>query len=123
VGYGLRQGWHNWSVRINQSLQYLFLNRQPIALMQFADPFNEQLRISEHALYAQDQWTVHRLTLNLGGRFDTFNSWVRAQNIAAGRAALWAPARSRRSMTFRPGRTLCPDSARRTTSSATEEPP
>jgi hypothetical protein len=91
VGYGLRQGWHNWSVRINQSLQYLFLGRTPIALMQFADPFNEQLRITEHALYAQDQWTMRRLTLNLGARFDTFNSRVLAQNIAAGR---FVPARS-----------------------------
>ena len=34
-------------------------------------------------LYAQDQWTIKRTTLNLGLRFDALNSYVPAQTYAA----------------------------------------
>src|SRR5262249_35054630 len=33
------EGWHNLGAHINQSLQYTFLNRVPISLNQYADPF------------------------------------------------------------------------------------
>ena len=36
-------------------------------------------------LYAQDQWTLKRLTANLGLRFDYFNAYVPAQTRPAGR--------------------------------------
>ena len=35
-------------------------------------------------LFAQDQWTIRRLTLNLGVRFDYFNAYVPAQHIGPG---------------------------------------
>jgi hypothetical protein len=35
-------------------------------------------------IFAQDQWTVRRLTLNLGVRFDYFNAYVPAQRIGEG---------------------------------------
>ena len=35
-------------------------------------------------LFAQDQWTIRRLTLNLGVRFDYFNAYVPAQHISQG---------------------------------------
>jgi hypothetical protein len=41
-------------------------------------------------LYAQDKWTLDRLTLNLGGRFDYLNASVPAQSNPAGR---FVPAR------------------------------
>ena len=41
-------------------------------------------------IFAQDQWTVKRLTLNLGVRYDYFRGSVPAQDIAANR---WLPAR------------------------------
>jgi hypothetical protein len=41
-------------------------------------------------LYAQDQWTLHRLTLNLGLRFEYLNEQVDPQDAAAGR---YVPAR------------------------------
>jgi len=34
-------------------------------------------------IYAQDQWRIDRLTLNLGLRFDYFNGWVPAQHVPA----------------------------------------
>src|SRR5204863_2111265 len=42
-------------------------------------------------LSGHDQWTVKRLTLNLGLRYDYFNAFVPAQNLAAGP---YVPARS-----------------------------
>jgi len=36
-------------------------------------------------LFAQDKWTVHRITLNLGLRYDYFSGSVPAQDIAANR--------------------------------------
>jgi hypothetical protein len=36
-------------------------------------------------LFAQDQWTIDRLALNLGARFDYFNAYVPAQTRPAGR--------------------------------------
>ena len=35
-------------------------------------------------LFAQDQWTIRRLTLNVGVRFDYFNAYVPAQHIGPG---------------------------------------
>ena len=37
---------------------------------------------AELGLFAQDQWTLQRLTLNLGLRFDYFNGYVPAQHVA-----------------------------------------
>ena len=42
-------------------------------------------------LFAQDQWTIERLTLNLGLRFDHLNGRVPALELPAGP---WVPARS-----------------------------
>ncbi len=38
----------------------------------------------DFGLFAQDRWTMNRLTLNLGVRFDWYNSSVPAQDLAAG---------------------------------------
>ncbi len=35
-------------------------------------------------VYVQDQWTLKRVTLNLGLRYDYFNAYVPAQNLSAG---------------------------------------
>src|SRR5262249_29514107 len=44
---------------------------------------DERLKASL-GLYAQDQWTIKRLTLNLGLRFDYLNAGVPATNLPAG---------------------------------------
>ncbi len=41
-------------------------------------------------VFFQDTWTINRLTLNLGGRYDTFNAMVPAQSAPAG---TWIQAR------------------------------
>ena len=80
---GLRMDYFN----INQSLSYTFLNPQtPSTLTQYATPgsSNQQLKL-KMGLYAQDQWTINRLTLSPGLRFDYLNAYVPAQTRAPGR--------------------------------------
>ena len=38
-----------------------------------------------YGLYVQDQWTMHRMTLNLGVRYDQYWAWVPDTDIPAGR--------------------------------------
>jgi hypothetical protein len=44
----------------------------------------EQKVKSDLGFFVQDTWTIDRLTLNVGGRFDHFNAEVPAQSAAAG---------------------------------------
>ena len=75
---------------INQDINYIFRNRVPQSIAQWTS-------IKDHAklrlnlgLFAQDQWTTGRLTLNLGVRFDSVNAQVQATHQDAGR---FVPAR------------------------------
>ena len=42
-------------------------------------------------IYAQDAWTMKRLTLNYGGRYDHFNSYVPAQDLGSNGLAAVRP--------------------------------
>jgi hypothetical protein len=59
----------------NYALRYIFFNGFPIQVMTVATPWDTHQRGSEAALYAQDRWTVKRLTMNLGLRFDQYKTW------------------------------------------------
>ena len=51
----------------------------------FATPLTlDAVMKANMGIFAQDQWTVRRLTLNLGVRFDYFNAYVPAQHISQG---------------------------------------
>ena len=52
---------------------------------QFATPRASFQNSFELGFYAQDQWTIDRLTLNLGVRYDHINAYVPAQTAPAGR--------------------------------------
>jgi hypothetical protein len=56
----------------------------PQSITEVAGPFQSQTNLSGVGLFAQDQWTLKRLTLNLGARFDQFKGVAPAQTIAAG---------------------------------------
>ena len=65
-------------------VQYTFNNGVPVALKQGAFPYHEEERLKLLlGLYGQDQWTIRRLTLNLGVRFDYLNAYVPAQTRPA----------------------------------------
>ena len=73
------------------NVSYRFLNGVPNGLTQYATPFFRQSRVkADLGMFVQDQWTVKRLTLNYGVRFDSFNGYVPAQQAPAGQ---YVPAR------------------------------
>lgn len=70
-----------------------FLNDTPESVIIRSTPIPESREImnADFGLYAQEAWTVKRLTLNVGARFDYFNAEVPALEAPAG---TWVPARS-----------------------------
>jgi hypothetical protein len=93
VGFTTQEAWHHAAYDdagpapgIGPGVvAYTFLNGLPASVTQYAEPvtFSERLKVNL-GLYVQDQWTVKRLTLNVGLRYDYFNAYVPAQNLAAG---------------------------------------
>jgi hypothetical protein len=101
VGFSTQEAWHHaWyddspqfgtTAGIGSGLTaYTFLNGPngtvvPASLTEFAEPisFSERLKMNL-GIYAQDQWTLKRLTLNYGIRYDYFNAFVPAQDLTAG---------------------------------------
>jgi carboxypeptidase family protein len=61
----------------------------PVSVTYYAYPRWTKNQGTKFAWYAQDQWTLRDLTLNLGIRVDTLHAWVPAQSKPAGR---WTPA-------------------------------
>jgi hypothetical protein len=69
---------------IDGNISYDLLNGTANRVWEYATPFAEFNRIkADLGLFAQDQWTVKRLTLNLGLRFDYFNGYVPKQTAPA----------------------------------------
>jgi hypothetical protein len=70
---------------------YTVRNGLPTLVTIFASPAVNNNRMVNLGLYTQDQWTLRKLTLNLGVRFDYLNAWDPAQSAAAG---IFVPART-----------------------------
>ena len=71
--------------------QLLFNNGNPIAVVVTNGPTTAQQKVKRDlGFYIQDTWTIDRLTLNFGGRYDHFNAQVPAQSAPAG---IWIAAR------------------------------
>lgn len=90
-GMQMIYGYHERPTWVLNDMYYQFLNGAPRSLTQHATPYNtiERLRPSP-SLYAQDQWTVKRLTATYGFRVDTLNAYVPAISLPATR---FVPAR------------------------------
>ena len=56
----------------------------PLSVRQYASPTASFQEAVLMGIYAQDQWTIDRLTLNLGVRYDRLNGWVPAQESPVG---------------------------------------
>jgi hypothetical protein len=65
----------------------------PSQIVQFLAPYDLSLSGEDHALFAQDQWRIKRLTLNIGLRFDWFHGSDPAQTEPA-QPQFGLPARS-----------------------------
>jgi hypothetical protein len=92
TGFSIEQGFHDIADSTFNNVNYNFLHGIPVGITEFANPFEEKERIkADLGLYAQDQWTLKRLTLNYGLRFEYFNAYVPAQSEPAGE---FVPARN-----------------------------
>lgn len=54
----------------NQNVNYTLLNGVPTSLTEYANPLLTEDHVTELSVYAQDQWTLRRMTLSTGLRFD-----------------------------------------------------
>ena len=92
VGFLIEEGYSRGRLGTNSDLSYQFLDGVPVQIQQNATPRpNNQILKADLGIYAQDRWTINRLTLNVGLRFDYFNAYVPAQQAPAG---LWVPERN-----------------------------
>jgi hypothetical protein len=69
----------------DQHLQYRVSNGVPNQLTQSVSPFNARARASIAAFYAQEQWTLGRLTLQGALRFDRAHGWFPPQQVGPSR--------------------------------------
>ena len=108
----------------NNGQSYTLQNGQPRSVTVWATPISRyDVGKANVGLYAQDQWTVKRATLNAGLRFDYYNAYAPAQHLGPGPAGADAQCRfSRRSTTSRTGRTSRRAWASPSTCSATARP-
>jgi Carboxypeptidase regulatory-like domain len=86
TGFLNQQGVQDSEPYVNQAVLYEFNNQIPVRVSLDAGPYLTSNRLkSELGIYAQDQWTINRLSMNYGLRFDYLNSYVRAQHVPATR--------------------------------------
>jgi hypothetical protein len=86
VGGTTQKGFEEYgSIYVNNDISYQFFNGRPVSLSQWASPSYQRMNLDMNlGLYAQDQWTVDKLTLNLGLRYDHLSASVPAQTRPAG---------------------------------------
>ena len=92
TGMYLEEVISNTGYRTHQDIQYRFAGSTPTTVEQYASPFIARERIMpDLGMYAQDQWTLNRMTINLGARIDYLRGIVPAQDVPA---TQFSPARS-----------------------------
>jgi len=64
-------------------VQYVYRFGAPFQLRQWRSPLDRRNRVYLTGLFAQDQWTLSRLTLNLGIRYDQLDGWVPPESVPA----------------------------------------
>src|SRR5262249_25719016 len=79
-----RSGRYTDTKQINHAVSYTVRDRAPSSIKIGATQFEFLEQTAATGLFAQDQWTLGRATLNLGLRYDSFNGYVPAQSLPAG---------------------------------------
>jgi hypothetical protein len=77
-------GTRNYRYDTNQSQAWSFSNGIPTTITQYARPLIDLEHLKAAlGVYAQDRWTIDRITMNIGLRFDYHNAYVPEQTLAA----------------------------------------
>jgi len=96
TGLFLLRSWRHHSSDINgvgdaPSMTFTFNRGLPVSVTEYATPIEFRDHANALGLYAQDQWTVKRLSMNLALRLDQLHAIVPAHDLPAGP---FVPARS-----------------------------
>jgi hypothetical protein len=93
VGLQNRWGWlKDLRQNVNGDIIQEYSTGRPSTVSVLNTPLNNQTNLNaDLGIYAQDTWTIHRLSLSPGVRFDYFNSSVPEMSVPAGR---FVPART-----------------------------
>jgi hypothetical protein len=84
AGFVATSGGHIYGATPNFPEWYSFNNQVPISITQVLVSDREEMRMRPRlGVYAQDQWTIRRLTVNAGLRFDYINAYSPAQVLPA----------------------------------------
>src|SRR5262245_54191711 len=84
AGINTMEGWKKTTSRVNGEMGYQFLNGRPNRITMYVSPLSSYERMkADVGIFAQDQWTVRRLTVNLGARLDYLNTYVPEQHAPA----------------------------------------
>jgi Carboxypeptidase regulatory-like domain len=75
---------------INQAISYTFRNQVPVSVTIHNTPRGTYNTATDNGIYAQDQWTIRKLTLNLGLRYAVYDATIPEFHLPAGP---WVPAR------------------------------
>ena len=78
TGLQLEQGLVNLGVEVTNNVDYSVRNGIPESITQWATPYYDRARVRDYGFFVQDQWTMDRLTVNFGVRYETFYGWVPA---------------------------------------------
>ncbi|MBZ5556999.1 MAG: carboxypeptidase regulatory-like domain-containing protein [Acidobacteriia bacterium] len=92
IGMNLSEGPRHEIATVNGDMTLVYNGTAPIQAILTASPRDAHERLNaDMGIYAQDQWTVNKMTLNLGIRYDYLNAKLEAQSFPAG---TFVPARN-----------------------------
>ncbi len=72
VGASYRMGWNSQTPVVYDNTTFNTVNYRPVSVTYYSTPFTTKADMRQAALFAQDQWTIRRMTLNLGLRYDAY---------------------------------------------------
>ena len=79
---GLKQ--YNDPFLVNHAISYTFRNQLPVSVSIYTGPYGPYQQGIENGAYVQDQWTMRRMTLNLGIRYSVYDMLIPEMHLAAG---------------------------------------
>jgi hypothetical protein len=83
VGTTLFPGFHGTYQYALGDYSVTLLNGRPVAANYLPHPYQTDSYVFKGAVFAQDQWTLKRLTMNLGVRFDSLDTHYPDYSVAA----------------------------------------
>ncbi|HVB85315.1 MAG TPA: TonB-dependent receptor [Candidatus Dormibacteraeota bacterium] len=83
-GFEVGKALNPYVYSVNQGITEQFNNGTPSNVSIYNTPFTVKTYFRDSSVFVQDAWSIkRRLTLNLGVRYDHFNSYYPAESIAA----------------------------------------